>query len=268
MRSPEGELPAYERPPVVEVALAVQLASEIGYRSLDLAGIAERWADTLPNVSERSPLGPMAVELESPPVAFEMTDETVTPRLWLQSEEGSRLLQLQQDRLVVNWRKRPEDTPYPHYATIHAFLVEAWGRLSSVVDHLSLTLPPPSICEVLYVNRFEEEAGKEVLCDMSAIVAPWTGSMSDDFLPAPRATGFFARFDLPDERGWLAIEGQSGHTSDGHRITGLNLISRGRASSPDLDGALDFMDLAHEWIVMGFTCITTAEAHERWGRTK
>ena len=48
----------------------------------------------------------------------------------------------------------------------------------------------------------------------------------------------------------------------------LNLISLGRASSPDLAGALDFMDLAHEWIVRGFTSMTTAEAHEHWRRTK
>ena len=166
-RTPRGELPAYDRPPVVEVALAVQFESEIGYRSLDLAAIAARWADTLPVVSERAPLGPMAVELESPPVAFKMSDEAETPRLWLQNEEGSRLLQLQQDRLVVNWRKRPEDTPYPHYRTIRGTLVEAWERLSSLISRLDLAIPAPSICEVLYVNRFEGEAGQDSPGDMT-----------------------------------------------------------------------------------------------------
>ena len=268
MRPPEGQLPAYDRPPVVEVALAIQFESAIGYRSVDLARIAERWQDTLPNVSERPPLGPMAVEPESPSVAFKVSDETETPRLWLQNEEGSQLLQLQQDRLVINWRKLPEDTPYPRYGTIRAFLVEAWDRLSRVVERLDLTLPPPSICEVLYVNRAEAESVHDSTDEMSTIVAPWTGSVSDNFLPTPAGAGFFARFELPDRRGWLAIEGQSGQSGDGRWVTGLNLVSRGWASSPDLDGALDFMDLAHEWIVRGFTCITTAAAHERWGRTR
>lgn len=268
MRPPDIQLPAYDRPPVVEVALAIQFESPIGYRSVDLARIAECWQDTLPDVSERPPLGPMAVELESPSVAFKVSDESVTPRLWLQNAEGSQLLQLQQDRLVVNWRKLPKDTPYPHYETIRVFLVEAWERLSSITRRLNLALPPPSICEVLYVNRPEAVVGHDSPDDMSTIVAPWTGSVSDDFLPPPSGAGFFARFALPDERGWLIIEGQSGLSGDDRRLTGLNLVSRGWASSPDLDGALDFMDLAHEWIVMGFTCITTAEAHERWGRTR
>jgi len=267
VRPPEGQLPAYDRPPVIEVALAIQFESAIGYRSVDLARIAEPWRDMLPNVSERPQLAPIAVEPDRPAVALELSDETETPRLWLQNSDGSQLLQLQQDRLVVNWRKLPKDTPYPHYATIRAFLVEAWKRLSRVVEQIDLTLPAPSISEVLYVNRPEAGEGCDSPDGMSAIVAPWTGSMNDDFLPAPSGAGFFTRFELPDGRGWLAIEGQSGQSGDGRWITGLNLVSRGRASSPDLDGALDFMDLAHEWIVRGFTCITTAEAHERWGRT-
>ena len=47
-------------PPVVEVALAIQFKSAIGFRSFDLGKVAECWSDTLPEVSERPPLGPMA----------------------------------------------------------------------------------------------------------------------------------------------------------------------------------------------------------------
>ena len=54
-----------------------------------------------------------------------MSEETETPRLWLMNEEESRLLQLQQDRLVVNWRKLPSDTPYPHYQSICGVLVSS-----------------------------------------------------------------------------------------------------------------------------------------------
>ena len=48
----------------------------------------------------------------------------------------------------------------------------------------------------------------------------------------------------------------------------LTLVSRGAASSPDLDGALDFMNLAHKWIVKGFTSVTTTQAHNQWRRTR
>lgn len=46
----------------------------------------------------------------------------------------------------------------------------------------------------------------------------------------------------------------------------LNLTARGHALSNDLESALDFFDVAHRWIVLGFTAVTSSEAHSIWGR--
>ena len=186
MASHPGELPDYDQPPVVEVALAIQFKSAIGFRSFDLGKVAACWSDTLPEVSERPPLGPMAVEFAGPSVAFKVSEETETPRLWLMNEQGSQLLQLQQDRLVVNWRRLPSDTPYPHYVSIREFLVEAWNRLTAVVHDLGRTVPEPSICEVQYVNHLDKHSGWRSVGDTPAVIAPWSGSMSDGFLPPTR----------------------------------------------------------------------------------
>ena len=266
MASHPGDLPDYDQPPVVEVALAIQFKSAIGFRSFDLGKVAACWSDRLPEVSERPPLGPMAVEFEGPTVAFKVSEETETPRLWLMNEQGSQLLQLQQDRLVVNWRRLPSDTPYPHYGSIREFLVEAWNRLTAVVHDLGRTVPEPSICEVQYVNHLDKHSGWRSVGDTPAVIAPWDGSMSDGFLPPAREAGLSLLFELPDGRGWLAVDGRSGQLRHGRRAMTLNLVSRGHAASPDLAGVLDFMDLAHEWIVRGFTSITTVEAHKHWRR--
>ena len=186
MASHPGELPDYDQPPVVEVALAIQFKSAIGFRSFDLGKVAACWSDTLPEVSERPPLGPMAVEFAGPSVAFKVSEETETPRLWLMNEQGSQLLQLQQDRLVVNWRRLPSDTPYPHYVSIREFLVEAWNRLTAVVHDLGRTVPEPSICEVQYVNHLDKHSGWRSVGDTPAVIAPGSGSMSDGFLPPTR----------------------------------------------------------------------------------
>ena len=268
MPSHPGDLPDYAQPPVVEVALAIQFKSAIGYRSLDLAKFAEHWSETLPKALERPPLGPMAAEFESPAVALRLSEETETPRLWLLDEKESRVLQLQQDRLVVNWRKLPSDAPYPHYESIRGFLVEAWGQMTSVLHDLGHSVPEPSICEVLYVNHLDERSGWGSVSDTSEIIAPWGGSMSDDFLPAAREAAFSLLFELPDGGGQLAVNGGSGQLDNGRKAMTLHLISRGRAVSPDLEGALDFMDLAHEWIVRGLTSFTTPEVQKRWHRTK
>ena len=267
--SAQGQLrPEYGLPPVVEVALAIQLEGSIGFRSLDLATIVARWADQLPDVQERAPLPMMGHGPEDAEVTLEVSDETQTPRLWLQNEAGNRVLQLQQDRVVVNWQKGGTDDPYPRYASIRESLVEAWGRLMAVVSDMGLVMPPPSICEVLYVNHLGASQGWRTAVDTAALIAPWAGAMSDDFLPEDRHEGFLMHFHLPEGRGWLDIDGWTTDARGAERMMVLTLASRGRALTPDLDGALDFMDLAHEWIVRGFTSVTTSDGHRQWRRTR
>ena len=267
MQEDDPVLPAYDRPPVVEVALAVQFEEDIGYRLVDLAEIARVWSDELPQVEERHPLPPMTIRPEGPNVALKVSEEIGTPLMWLQSEQGDQLLQLQQDRLTVNWRQLPPSTPYPRYASIRQFFIDTWQQLTGLLKHLELAAPEPSICEVLYLNQLDAHNGWQSVEDMSTLIAPWAGSVSDDFLPRADQVGFFTKFKLPDERGWLVIDSRPGQLRDNVGVQFLRLVSRGIADPPNLEGALDFMDLAHEWIVRGFTSITTVEAHAIWGRT-
>jgi hypothetical protein len=44
------------------------------------------------------------------------------------------------------------------------------------------------------------------------------------------------------------------------------MIARGKPLSPDVDGALRFLNIGHEWIVRGFTELTTPEMHSKWDR--
>ncbi len=67
-------LPEYERPPVVEVALAVQLDRAVGYKAHHLAEIAHRWEDEYPNVEERTPLPTMGFGSDNPDLTLDASD--------------------------------------------------------------------------------------------------------------------------------------------------------------------------------------------------
>lgn len=247
-------LPHFRRPPVTEVALTVQLEDAIGFRLLDLASIANAWAEDLPDASERSHL-PRFYGHED----VEMPD---TPRLWLQSDSGDRVIQLQQDRIAVNWAKADTGDEYPRYETIRAFLVDAWRRLEVIVGDLGLAMPLPDICRLRYVNELRASQGWMSESDTGNLIAPWKLAMSDDFLPV--TAGLIMHFHLPDNRGMLDIHGW--HSEED--MFALMLESEVWPSTPDLDGVLDSMDLAHEWIVRGFTSATTPEAHSLWERSR
>ena len=262
-RSKVGALPEYERPPVTEVALTVQLDDDIGFRFLDLAGVAACWAEELPDVQERDRLPRLGADPDELDMTLDLAETRYTPRLWLQNEPGDHVLQLQQDRIAVNWSKSESDDDYPRYETIKAFLVEAWRRLEAKLDDLGLTMPPPSVCQVMYVNELGASQGWKSSADTTKLISPWGGSMSDNFLPADRHEGLLMHFHLPGDQGWMNINGRTADLDD--RIFVLTLVSEGWPPSPDLDGVLGFMDLAHEWIVKAFTSVTTEEAHREWG---
>lgn len=260
---PDDPLPDFARPPVVEVALAVQFTEPLTFDAARTSEVAESWHEELPEVSLRPVLPPMDMrggELGS-------GDEDVLLRLWMANEAGNRVVQLQPDRVTVNWKLGDAEEPYPRYESLRQFLVETWSRVGAIAAANKWGEPKPQMCEVHYVNRLSEEQGWTRYDDTSALLAPWGGSFSDGFLPAPGAAAMLLHFHLPDRRGWMNI--QAGQTLDDEdsEILAIHLQCRGRLANPDFEDALDFMDLAHQWIVRGFASVTTPAAHEIWRRT-
>ena len=90
---------------------------------------------------------------ESPDLTLDVSDENrKRPRLWLQSATGDRVVQLQQDRIVVNWKQGTNDSTYPRYRSIRKALLDAWDKLRTSINDLDLDMPQPSICEAQYIK--------------------------------------------------------------------------------------------------------------------
>lgn len=107
---------------------------------------------------------------------------------------------------------------------------------------------------------------------VNQLVACWP---HDDraFLPPVEDVRFSARYLIKDAQGnmigRLIAELQPAYiTSTRAEIISLNMIARGRPASPDIDGAIGFLQLGHEWIVRGFAELTTPAMHEMWKRTQ
>lgn len=263
-------LPEYEHPPVVEVALAVEFERSVNFGALDLGRLAAAWEDIMPNAEERPLLPRMGIPTEDLLDTLFEIEETASnpPRLWLQNEVGDRVVQIQHDRLVVNWRKGPLGGPYPRYAAIRGMLQDAWQRLIAACADLGRDEPEPSRCEIQYINHLGLEQGWKSPEDTERLIVPWNGVEDDGLLPRDHLCAFHLHCHYPEEReGWLEIDGWTGSGSETEAMT-LNLTSRGRALSGDLESALDFLDVAHVWIVRGFTAVTTPEAHAIWRRTR
>ena len=269
----DSRLPEYDRPPVTEVALTVTFERAAEFGALDLAALAKRWEDILPRAEEEPLLPHMGYRSDDDFLeAMFGIEETANypPRLWLQNDSGNQVVQIQYDRLVVNWLKGDDaKEDYPRYTKIRARLVDSWKRLIDACVELGSDEPVPHLCEVKYINHLGSEQGWSHPRDTERLIRVWSGLEEGSFLPQDHLSLFSFHCHFPEQRaGSLTIDGMCSGDPEGETSMELCLTARGYALEEDFDSALDFMDYGRRWIVEGFTDITTETAHEIWGRTR
>jgi hypothetical protein len=109
----------FDSPPVVEVACSVLFSAAKPLRGLHIGLYVERIRRDFPRIEEVPPLVAMIEPRDSGAVGLEI-GFAVGPlpplrRIWLISEDGRNLIQLQEDRFVFNWKKAAADDRYPSY---------------------------------------------------------------------------------------------------------------------------------------------------------
>jgi uncharacterized protein (TIGR04255 family) len=197
----------------------------------------------------------------------------VSPRCWFMNEKGTRLLQVQHDRFVLNWRKLDiDDEQYPHYENaLRPLLVKEYGRFERFLRQEGLPAPVADQAELTYVNHIPAGEPKGPRETAARFTSLWNGEPRGGVLPQAEDLLFSCRYVMRDERsaplGRLHVSMQSHYkVSDQAPLYVLQLTARGAPQGEGLEGALTFLDQGHAWIVRGFTDITTSEMHDLWKR--
>ena len=136
------ELPDYGVPPLVEVVLGVQFEQLHGMGAVHYGCLWEAFREDFPRWEEKSPPAP-AFELPrsggSPHMSVRVElGGAMLPRLWMLNDNDTRLIQVQPDRLVVNWRKVGGDDVYPRYEAIREQFTEVVDKFSAFLAEQGL----------------------------------------------------------------------------------------------------------------------------------
>jgi uncharacterized protein (TIGR04255 family) len=264
------DLPKFSRPPVNEVALAVHFLPLEGLTHLDLGSLRETWRAKYPEVEEYPELPPVAPEVEGYDQAlqfpiFGFDSRPRWPRSWFLNTDRDRLIQLQRDRLVVNWRRGADhEIPYPHYDEIKPAYSEALRQLSDFVVQSTGTTLAPVQYEVTYINQVKFRTS------LAEVVSPWSGSYSTAFLPVAEDLRMQARYPIVDVDGrwrgrlYVSVNPTAGAADNGSAAL-LHVFARTLSQPGDAIADIALLDLAHEWVVKGFAAFTTKDAHMVWG---
>src|ERR1700683_627589 len=264
-------LPDFERPPVVEVAVSLQFKPLELLRSAHFGLLWERFrSEGLPLTEDHGGLEPAFEELEAsgtPRIGVRLQafdDAPPLPRVWFLNEAQNELVQVQRDRLIVNWRQGARSEPYPRYSSIRSRFKSALDLFSAFAAAEKLGVIIPMQCEVTYVNHISAGEGWSTHADIDHVMTVWESQYSELYLPRPEDVAFDTRFLMADEKGVplgrLHVQLQSAYRSvDKHPIFVLSLTARGAPQSADFAAAFRLFDQQHEWIVRGFACLTTKE---------
>jgi uncharacterized protein (TIGR04255 family) len=270
------DLPEFSNPPVVEVTLSVQFERLEALRNPHVGLFWSELRNEFPDVEERPPLPPVFESFgvqENTENTFKLEVLEVPPvsRYWFLNRKGSELIQLQQDRFIVNWRKTDLHDEYPRYEHVEELFSSKLELFRKFLVREKLGTLVPKQCEITYVNRMPAGEGWTNPGDLGRIVTVWAPSYSDTFLSQPEDARLSVRYAIRDgssePMGRLNISVEPRYSDTERRMVMLMVLNaRGKPSSADKDGVLEFLRVGRKWIVRGFTSITTAEMHTVWRR--
>lgn len=267
----DGE-PVFDAPPVVEVSISVLFAPLLGLRAVHLGLLAQRWQESYPRTEEYEPLPPLQESTAGHGAAPSFTlsiEQSPLPRTWFIDPTEEYVVQVQRDRLVLNWRRRGED--YPHYAQLRPRFVQVFTDFAAFLDDHQVGEITPTQCHVTYVNAIPTDSIDSDTDAVGGLLAGWSGEHSSTVSLGPDAVAIWMRYPIeesPGDRvGYLSVNVSPALSNDkAEPVLIMEMTARGRPVSSDLAGVTKFTDAGHHAIVTMFASLTTPAMHTVWRR--
>lgn len=231
--------------------------------------------------TERQPPAPHMREqfdVPQPQPGFEITLElpNALPRTWLISRDQTRLIQLQADRISLNWRRPDDMVSYPRYTTLRRDLRRYFKVLRQCFEETGRKVPSIDLTEVTYVNPVDplvspRGGGHPELAKILNRVRPRPRKA---FLPHAEDAQIQTRWRIPGEEigagdrpaGRLYLTAAPAiKPAAGAPIYLITLVGRVIPGGDGEAAAWRALDTAHRWVVLGFKDLTTQDMHKLWG---
>jgi uncharacterized protein (TIGR04255 family) len=222
--------------------------------------VDDLWREEFPKTVEQ-PFSPPVLPLGKAPVlSFQVHPLSPPIRLWSMTEDEAILVQIQHDRLLLNWRKLDDDDTYPRYKQLRHQFAGVWSQFTNyIAEHPDFGILQPSLAEVSFFNRVPMGSAVEIPTYVKPLNADWN-------LEGQHATAYQLERELAD--------GPSGNQNIAFNFRPENEHMQLEISTRiEIDttpgagaGVLEALDVAHQIGVLTFDLVTTDSAHSEWGR--
>jgi len=251
------EFPAYEQPPVTETVVGIEFAAlPIGF--MGLASLHGLWNADFPNPVEQEALPPTRpVQQGAPDFAFRLGVGPPPARLWMISSDQHFLIQVQSDRLTLNWRRLDaEANSYPGFEILKARFESLFADFRSHISGSLNIEVEPMVVEWTYVNEIDRA---------DRVLDIWRESNLQ--LPGDLLLTRFQNIrtlDIDGISGQLTIAAEPMSLGPDHK-TSLTVSTQIFLTPEHTTNAIALIDRAHYTSRQAFESITSEQAKTDWG---
>lgn len=261
MRNPSAILPSYRKPPIDEVVSGMRFLIPSDLRITHIGLLWNKFRKDYPNTQHALPIAMTKGE-----IPVESVTGLPLPRVWFINEKDDQLIQFQSDRFYYNWRRRKDE--YPRYQHVIKNFEHVLNTIMDFFNEFALGPFKPLEYELTYINHIPQGQGWDSVKDLKGVFRDFNwNATAHSFLQDPSAVSWQSAFELPENKGRLNVGlRMATRTTDKVPLLVLELRTIGIGESSTGGAFREWFDLAHEWIVRGFTDLTTPSIQKIWER--
>ncbi|MEE3715278.1 TIGR04255 family protein [Tumidithrix elongata RA019] len=263
----------FETPPVVEVACGVAFHELKNLLAPHLGLLWEEFKADYPSCQEKPELEAKIEDLSgyTPKVTeVKFFDTPPLPRIWFLSDKEDKIIQIQRNRFLHNWRKVNQDDQYPRFDKVFQIFKQQLSTFKEFLSKENLGEIQPLQYEIVYVNIISTDIGNQKLAEIGRVFPDivWRNNQ-DRFLIEPESINWNTTFLLPENKGRIHINIRTLKQIDNQEQKFLmDITVRGiDPNQSSLEGLSDWFNLAHNWVIQSFTDLTSLEMQNSvWGK--
>jgi uncharacterized protein (TIGR04255 family) len=266
----------FDAPPVVETALSVQFNTLAGFTAAHAGWFWKEYVEKLGDgpsnewkqVTEAVKIPELfekfgAEDLWAFP-SFRVTPGVLSSRVQIIRGDGERMLQVQDNRFILNWRKQA--SAYPTYETLLPEFRNMLNAFETFCTEATFGTPVYNLWEITYVDQVKKGTMWDSVRNLNRIF-PALGPPPVGAHHAPPSDDETMsadwRFSLADRRGRLYVQlRQAKLQPSNEEVIQLTTTARGPVS--ETQSWEQGMDFGHDALRETFLAITSTEAKEFW----
>jgi uncharacterized protein (TIGR04255 family) len=257
----------FKSPPIVEVALSIQFRTLSKFHAALLGEVWREFRSDYPHISYANKLEHQIERFgASQPVPqhrLTFSDFPETPRAMFASNSNEYLIQVQEDRFILNWRKL-EGFVYPKHERLSQILFKEFERFKRVIGEFDVGDVTPDQIEITNVNHIETAE--------QSVSKIFDGILSNVGLSKEPIEGFncaFTKLYKRDEQDVGRIYTQlekSKRRHDFQDIYVVKITGRAQPKQSNTDAMRDDFSQLRLAINRVFDTVTSSTLHNQWGK--